>query len=257
MWAFVWFSRLFFNFRRLSRTSLLGFLWWASNTCWIWSPSSLEVSRNNDCCLGRGGIGGGWLMMLLLVCFSSISRWCWIRSLSSLGASVDCWDKSLLLEILLTSSLMRPEDWLSWLPLSNRSTCSSNSLSRVINVVCLIKIDDAVLWCGCCLITSSESFLSSASWPLILLIIKDNDRKLIFCSTVFSRRSSSFFIDISVALNILMANWHSALFCFDILLAVALMKLFVYAVGEAARYWRWRTALRTGATQIFDLKNVV
>ena len=123
--------------------------------------------------------------MLLLVCFSSISRWCWIRSLSSLGADVDCWDKFLLLEIMLTSSLKRLEDWLSW-PSSKRSTCSSNSLSRVINVVCLFNIDEAVLWCGCCLITSSESFLSSASWPLILLIIKDNDRKLLFCSTVFS-----------------------------------------------------------------------
>ena len=166
------------------------------------------------------------------------------------------WNMSsfLLLEIMLTSSLMRLEDWLSWPSSSKRSTCSSNSLSRVINVVCLFNIDDAVLWCVCCLIISSESLLSSASWPLILLIIKDNDRKLLFCSTVFSRRSSSFFIDISVALNILMANWHSALFCFDILVAVALLKLTVEAVGEAARYWRWRTALRTGATQIFDLK---
>ena len=92
----------------------LGFLWWASSTCWIWSPGSLDICLNNDGCLGRGVIWGGWLMMLLLVCFSSISRWCWIRSLSSLGAGVDCWDKFLLLEIMLTSSLMRLGDWLSW-----------------------------------------------------------------------------------------------------------------------------------------------
>ena len=61
-------------------------------------------------------------------------------------------------EVLLTSSLMRLEDWLSWPSWFNRSTCSSNSLSRVISVVCLYNIDDAVLWCGCSFITSSESF---------------------------------------------------------------------------------------------------
>ena len=119
--AFVWFSSLFFDFRKLWWTSFLGFLWWASSICWIWSPGSLDVCRNNDGCLGRGNIGGGWLKMLLLVCFSSISRWCWIRSLASLGAGVDCRDRSLLLEIMLTSSLMRLEDRLSWPSSSNRS----------------------------------------------------------------------------------------------------------------------------------------
>ena len=77
--AFVWFSRLFFDFRRLSWTSFLGFFWWASSKCWIRSPGSLDVYRNNDGWVGHGSIDGGWWKMLLLVCFSSISRWCWIR----------------------------------------------------------------------------------------------------------------------------------------------------------------------------------
>ena len=59
-----------------------------------------------------------------------------------------------------------------------------------------------------------------------------------------------------VALNILMASCHSALFCLDILLAVAFLQLIVDAVGEEARYWIWKTALKTGATQIFDSRNL-
>ena len=222
--AFAWFPRLFFNYKkRLSWICFSEFLWWAPSTFWNWNPGSLDCCRNSDGCLGRGGIGGGWLKILLLFCFYFILRWCWIRNLTSLGAGVDCLDRFLLLQIMLTSSLMRLEDWLSWPSSSNRPNCSFSSLKQVNSVVCLFNFDDAVLWCGSCLINSSESFLSSVSCSLILLIIKENDRILFFCLTVFSWRSSSFLIDILVALNILMANWHSALFCFDILLAVAFL----------------------------------
>ena len=193
--------------------------------------------------------------MLLLVCFSSISRWCWIRSFSSLGAGVDCRAKFRPLEIVLTSSLIRLEDRLSWQSSSNRSTCSSSSLRRVISSVRVFNIDDAVLWCGCCLITSSESFLSSVSWAWNCWSSKTVIGNS-FSAPQFSQGVRAVY---SLTFLSLWTHWwqteiqRCSVFTSFV---VAFLQLTVDAVGEEARYWWWKTALRTGATQFFDVKKL-
>ena len=134
------------------------------------------------------------------------------------------------LEIKLTSSLIRWEDWLSWPSSSKRSTCNCSYLRRLISLICLLRIDVAVFWWGCCFITFCDISLSSFSFDLVRWISRDKDRKLFLCWMVFSKRSSWFFLAISVALNILMANWHSAVICLDILLLVVFCWPFVAVV---------------------------
>ena len=155
----------------------------------------------------------------------------------SIETGVDRWGRFPQLEIMLTSSLIRWEDWLSWPSSYKRSTCKCSSLRRLINLVCLMRIDVAVFWWSCCFITFCDIFLGPFSCALVRSISRDKDRKIFFCWMVFSKRSSWFFMAISVALNILMANWHSAVVCLEILLLVVLCWLFVAAVAVTFEFF--------------------
>ena len=185
----------------------------------------------------RGGIAGGWIGLAgQLFCCSRLHR-SWLSSLMSIETGVDRWDRFSLLEIMLTSSLIRWEDWLSWPQSSKRSTCNCSSLRRLIILVCLLRIDVVVFWWGCCFITFCDIFLSSFSFALVRSISRDKDRNLFLCSMIFSKRSSWFFMAISVALNMLMANWHSAVICLDILLLVVLCWPFVAVVDVTLKFF--------------------
>ena len=138
-------------------------LWWAPRTSSKFVFWAVDWLRKSAGLPGRGRIAGGWFGWAVLI-FRSTLRRRWLSSLMSMETGVDRWDWSSLLEIMLTSSLIRWEDWLSWPSSSKKSTCNCISLRRLINLICLLRIDVAVFWCVA--VDSSRS--ATALWVLFL-----------------------------------------------------------------------------------------
>ena len=93
--------------------------------------------RKSFCLPCRGGMAGGWLLSAVLLCSFSVSRQCWLSSLSSAETGVARRDWYSGPESNLISSLVRLDKWLNWQSSSKRWTCNSSSLRRLISLACL------------------------------------------------------------------------------------------------------------------------
>ena len=216
------------------------------SVCLLWAPrkrskfvwAEIDPWRKSVGVPGRHGLAGSWFLWVqLLLCCSGLLR-SWLSSLLSIETGVDPWDMFPVLEIMLASSHIRPEDWLSWPSSSKRLNCNCILLRQLINSVCLLRIDVAVFWRGCCFITMCDSSLNSFSCALVHLISRDRYQKNFFSLDGFLQNSSRFFMAISVVVNTLMASWHSAVICLEFLLLVVLCWLFVAAVDLEVLFWR-------------------
>ena len=134
------------------------------------------------------------------------------------------------------SSFIGLRGWLNWASSSKKSTCNFRSLGRLVSLDCLPRTDDNLFWWGCCSITFYDRSFSSFSCALVHLIC-DKDRKLFRRWIIFFKRSSWFFIVITLVLTFLMAKWHGTLNCVKILSLSVFCRLAVAVERVEVLYW--------------------